>query len=304
MTPLFRSTKTPATSNGNSFTRSLRFELADDEGRALLASHAISGMIGVAFVLLVHLGPRLPEPIAEAFKDPPIILKPIFDPQTPKETEASSTVRKDGPSVRGKPQSNAGDIGNAFTRSGGGGIVSDIGNILRSVAVGGGSHGSAVGGKTVLAAGGGGVGSTVPGGGGLGGGKGGGGEIGNAGTGGNLGRATVSVEAPLSVPVDDLAPATRNGGDLRTFVRSREAQLRVCYERGLAVNSRLAGSITVAAEIAADGTVGTPRVSRRSWSGGGVAEAEACILNMVRSWRLPASTGGAATYSFPFSFTR
>jgi len=311
MTPMFRRTTTPATPNGNSFSRSLRFELADEEGRALLASHAISGTIGLAFVLLVHLSPRLEPPVTyfERTVEPIVvgilgaIPKPSVIERVSRERAASSD-RSKGSAVGGQAGGNAAAIGSAFARSGGSGIVGDPRNILGNVAVSGGAPGSGISGKTVLAAGEGGVGSKLPGIGGIGSGTGDGREIGNAGTGGSLGRATVSVAAPLAIPVDGLAPATRNGGDLRTFVRTRDAQLRVCYERGLAVNPGLAGSVTVAAEIAADGTVGTPRVSRRSWSGAGVAEAESCILNTLRGWRLPASTGGAAIYSFPFSFTR
>ena len=39
------------------FTRGLRFEWASDEGRALVGSYAISGSLGLAFLLLVHLMP-------------------------------------------------------------------------------------------------------------------------------------------------------------------------------------------------------------------------------------------------------
>jgi hypothetical protein len=45
-------------------------------------------------------------------------------------------------------------------------------------------------------------------------------------------------------------------------------------------------------------------VTKRSWSGAGAAGAEACILRVVRGWRLPASGTAPATYSFPFNFSR
>ena len=46
------------------FTRSLRFELADEENRALLGSYAISIGLAVAFLLLVYLGPKYEVPEA------------------------------------------------------------------------------------------------------------------------------------------------------------------------------------------------------------------------------------------------
>src|SRR6476469_2611247 len=41
----------------STFTRNLRFEWASEEGRALVGSYMISGGLGLAFLLLVHLMP-------------------------------------------------------------------------------------------------------------------------------------------------------------------------------------------------------------------------------------------------------
>ena len=74
----------PATPGGpnptgreTTFTRNLRFELADEENRALLGSYAISTALGVAFLLMVYFYPPsepprlIPEsaPIAIQFED-------------------------------------------------------------------------------------------------------------------------------------------------------------------------------------------------------------------------------------------
>src|SRR6476660_4180882 len=52
------------------FTRGLRFEWASEEGRALVGSYAISGTLGIAFLLLVHLMPMR----HEATSDEPVLV--------------------------------------------------------------------------------------------------------------------------------------------------------------------------------------------------------------------------------------
>jgi hypothetical protein len=113
------------------------------------------------------------------------------------------------------------------------------------------------------------------------------------------------VQAPAAINVDPIAGPSRNVDELGTYVRSRESQLRFCYqENGLKVNPNLAGSITVAIDISASGPVQGARVTRRTWSGPGASEAEACILRTIRAWRFPSGAREAGTYAFPFSFTR
>jgi hypothetical protein len=50
--------------------------------------------------------------------------------------------------------------------------------------------------------------------------------------------------------------------------------------------------------------VSAATVTKRTWSGPGAAESEACILRAVRGWRLPASDRAQSSYSFPFNFSR
>jgi hypothetical protein len=99
--------------------------------------------------------------------------------------------------------------------------------------------------------------------------------------------------------------AGRDVSELGNFVRSREAQLRFCYqERGLKVNPGLAGTVNVSITITGSGNVTGADVTSRTWSGGGAAEAESCILDKIRGWRFPSSSAGGGTYAFPFNFTR
>ena len=331
----------------STFTRNLKWEFADEEGRALVGSYAISITLGILFLLLVKFGPESAPPSLLAPPAPPIEV--VFENEPPPPTPIpvvptagtaertpspgptnqrpgprgpqSGTPRQGAPGSRTE-RNTAGAIGDAFgtgSGAGSGGLVGDASNILGGVDVSsgsggsggglGGSGGGGTGGKVVLGSGQGGQGSSTPGRGGIGGGTGtgggGGGGIGGVGGGGGVTRAAVRVQAPTPINVDPLAGPGRNVDELGTYVRSRESQLRFCYqENGLKVNPGLAGSITVAIDIASSGAVQGAQVTRRTWSGAGASESEGCILRTIRGWRFPSSSRASGTYSFPFSFTR
>lgn len=328
------------------FTRNLRFEFASEEGRALVGSYAISTALGIAWLLLVYLGPKSPPPSLLPDEDAPIEVS--FDPETlPVPTEVppaqagaeqppapGPTNLPEGPKApeKGTPKpgapgsrtetNRAGAIGDAFGTSSGagtGGLVGDAGNLLRGVDVSSGSGGTGggsagvggggSGGKVVLGYGQGGQGSRTPGRGGIGGGTGtgggGGGGIGGVGGGGGISRAPVRISAPQPIDVPDLGGPSRDVGELGTFVRSRESQLRFCYnEHGLKVNPGLAGSINTAITMTGSGGVTNVQITNRTWGGAGVSETESCIRNRIRGWKFPASSAGGGTYGFSFNFTR
>ena len=136
-------------------------------------------------------------------------------------------------------------------------------------------------------------------------GGGGGGGIGGVGGGGGMTRAAVRVEAPRVVAPGDIGGPGRDVGDLGNFVRSRESQLRFCYqEYGLKVNPGLAGKVNVAISLTGAGNVTGVDVSGRSWGGEGASEVENCIRQRIRGWKFPASDRGGGTYGFTFNFTR
>jgi hypothetical protein len=321
----------------------LRFEWASEEGRALMGSYAISGGLGLAFLLLVHLTPirhveAAEEPVTVTYMDsipPEPEPQPVAQPGAAERTPAPGPVNKPpGPKApdKGSPKPNRpgsrtetnanGAIGDAFgtgSGAGTGGTIGDVSGILRGVDVnsgsggtGGGSAGNGgggAGGKTVLGYGQGGQGARTPGrggtGGGLGAGGGGGGGVGGVGGGGGVTAARVSVRAPAVRAAENLGGAGRDVSELGTFVRSREAQLRFCYqERGLKVNPGLAGTINVSITLTGSGNVTGAEVTSRTWGGNGASDAESCILDKIRSWRFPSSSAGGGTYAFPFNFTR
>ena len=336
-------TAPPRSRDETTFTRNLRYEIMGEEGRAIVGSYVVAVALGLVWLLLVIFVPPVPEKIqllTEAETGPVTVELEDLSPPVTSEGEAevqpapgptNQRQGQRGPQPgnprQGRPGSQtetnrAGAIGAAFgtgSGQGSGGLVGDVSNILRGVDVSsgtggtgggrGGTGGGGVGGKAVIGYGQGGEGSRTPGrggfGGGLGTGGGGGGGIGGVGGGGGVTRAAVRVTAPRVEAPDPLGGPGRDVGDLGNFVRSRESQLRFCYqEYGLKVNPSLAGKVNVSITLTGAGNVTGVDVTGRSWGGAGASEAEQCIRQRIRGWRFPASDRGGGTYGFTFNFTR
>src|SRR5687768_113909 len=277
------------------FGRSLRYEIAGDEGRALLGSYSFAFTLGVVWLAFVYFGPRTErmqllspdeQPIAVTFDalEPQGEASAVGD--TGEEIRVPTPGPKDapaGPRNAGarQPVASAGAIADAFgstssTRSGG--LVGDVSNVLRGVDVASGAGGTgassaAAGGKVVLGSGEGGQSSRTPGRGGIGGtvGVGGGaaGAIGGVGAGGGtVSRTPVRIAPPRPIDAPTVGGIRRDVSELGTFVRSRESQLRFCYnEYGLKVNPALAGSVSASVTLTPSGTVSGIDVTNRTWSG-------------------------------------
>lgn len=310
------------------FTRNLRFEFAGEEGRALWGSYAVSLSLGLLWLLAVWFLPATPEPKLADLEEPVVVrvsdstsaanTPPIEEAAAPARGDMPAHAASKKPASRGTgagPSRPAVDAGSAFGGSGSGaqsgGLVGDVAGALRGVDLAAAGSGGAPGrqGKAVLASGGGGQGSRTPG----------RGNFGDGGLGGNVGAVAasgpgggagvglsrVSISAPRPVASPGIPGPARELSDLGTYVRNHQSQLQFCYEEaGLKKNPNLAGVLEVAVSIAGDGSVTGADVTRRSWSGAGAADAEACIKNRIMGWRLSPSSKGAGTYSFPFSFTR
>ena len=65
----------------------------------------------------------------------------------------------------------------------------------------------------------------------------------------------------------------------------------------------LAGVVALRLILGSAGSVRAAEIVRRTWSGPGAAETEACLLGIARGWRVPAGSEGA-TMTIPISFTR
>jgi len=90
------------------------------------------------------------------------------------------------------------------------------------------------------------------------------------------------------------------------FVRSRSPQLQFCYEETRAKTPNLAGSATVAVQLAADGGVSEAAIVRKTWTGKGADILESCVMSRVKSWKFPPSEDGndKRVHSFSVIFTR
>jgi hypothetical protein len=304
------------------FNRTLRYEIVGEEGRALLGSYMFSFALGIGWLVFVYFGPRTQRmqllspderPIAVTFE--------ALDPySTVPEGDAGPEVRLPAPrgeragARRKATNTSTGAIAAAFggnSSPGSGGLVGDVSNVLRGVDVasgaggaGPGNAGTGGGGKVVLGSGEGGSGSRTPGRGGIGGT--GGGGIGGVGPGGGtVSREPVRIAPPRPIDAPSVGGVRRDVSELGTFVRSRESQLRFCYnEYGLKVNPALAGSVATAVTLTPAGGVTGINFTNRTWSGAGSSETEQCIAQKIRAWRFPASDAGGGTYAFSFSFTR
>ncbi len=306
-----------------SFTRQLRYEFADAEGRAILYSYLFAGMVGLIWLLLVMFYPAPPNSITLLKDEEPVNIE-VKAEDIPVPTPAPSPVAAGAPiaaapspkPVGGKgggtaPKNDTRAINDAF--GGGpanntGGMVGDVSNALRGTAVSTGS-GETPGaqGKAVIGYGSGGQSSRTPGRGGLGTGLGAGesGGLGGVGGGGGVGFATVRVAPPSVIRAENVGGPGRNVSDLGDYVRGRNSQLQFCYsEYGLKTNPSLAGSVTVAVTLTGAGAVTGVDITRRTWSGPGAAESESCIKQRMSSWKFPSSERGGGTYSFSFSFSR
>jgi hypothetical protein len=306
----------PAHGHEEVLGRSLRYEIAGEEGRALLSSYALSFALGIAWLAFVYFGPRtLPmqllsrdeRPIAVTFDTP----APPADAAAAEEAAAAAppVPKARGGGGRQRP-SNPAAIADAFGSSNrSGGLVGDVSNVLRNVDVSSGSGGTAgansAGGKVVLGAGEGGSGSRTPGRGGIGNGLGPGGGIGTGAGGGTVSRTPVRIAPPRPIDAPRAGGVQRDVSELGTYVRGHESQLRFCYnEYGLKENPSLAGSVTASVTLTPAGGVTAVNVTNRTWSGAGAAETERCIADKIRTWHFPPSEAGDGTFSFSFSFTR
>ena len=307
-----------------SFTRQLRYEFADAEGRAILYSYIMSGLLGFIWILLVLFLPAPPNSINLLKEEEPVTIDvkaedvPIPTPAPVAVASAGGAPKNGAPAKNpgggkgGPPKNDTRAINDAF--GGGpsnntGGMVGDVSNALRGTEVATGT-GSAPGaqGKAVIGYGAGGQSSRTPGRGGLGeglGGNGAGGGLGGVGGGGGVGFATVRVAPPSVIHAENVGGPGRNVSDLGDYVRGRNSQLQFCYsEYGLKVNPQLAGSVAVAVTLTSEGAVTGVDITKHTWSGPGAAEAESCIKQRISGWKFPSSERGGGTYSFSFSFSR
>jgi hypothetical protein len=277
------------------FSAALRFELASDEGRALLGSYSVAILLAVSWLALVQLVPRPPLGRFTRPDDPIITFEPAR-PLTLPPVEARAT----SPGGSGRQITSravARDASNIRSLFGGNTGLVDAGRLLEGVDVT--ASGTGAREPTPFKVGlGTGVGSRTP------------GRTGSGGqslTGAGVGvvrangvpRNTVTIAGPAGRPMVD-APSRGDASAVGQTARAFVPQLERCYyEEGLTRNPSLAGLVRMSIEVEA-GRVTSAQIVDRSWVGAGAGETESCLLRSVRAWRLGTST---ARMVLPLSFT-
>ena len=99
------------------------------------------------------------------------------------------------------------------------------------------------------------------------------------------GAATVSGSLPPDV--------------IQRVVRRHMAEIRYCYEQGLASNPSLAGSVKIHFVIAADGNVATATDTDSTLAAPTVTS---CIVRAFQRMVFPAPSGGIVTATYPLTF--
>jgi hypothetical protein len=126
-------------------------------------------------------------------------------------------------------------------------------------------------------------------------------SVGDVKRGASIDRADFRAHQLPAVSAPALDNASADATELGAFVRARVSQLQTCYER--AGGSDFAGIVALRLTLGEGGVVRAAEIVRRTWSGPGAAEAEACLVRIARGWRVPTGHDGA-TLTLPISFTR
>jgi hypothetical protein len=304
----------PATSSdARTSVLALRFAWNEDE-YATLWSNALAGALGITWLLLVHLVPA-PSGGTIVLPGAPIVqfMPPADIPWAMDRDATAPGIPGGAPmpgTVRGADRGGA-DRGaasaNPFAAAADG--VRDLARALRGVDVVPGApplREGAASDRAALDAGPGHAHRGTPGLGGVG--------AGAAGVGAKLGvvnggardvrRVATRVGAPSVVAAPLPGSGARDAAAVGDFARGHAAQLQSCYEReGLRANPALAGMVSAQFTVTAAGRVSAVEITRRTWSGPGAVETEACIRAAIRGWRFPSSGSAGGTYSLPLSFT-
>ncbi len=88
---------------------------------------------------------------------------------------------------------------------------------------------------------------------------------------------------------------------IRDVVRAHIAEIRQCYNQGLAEDPKLAGRLAVHFEIGRTGRVTSAQLQSSDLGHAGV---ESCVVGAVKDWKFPRPRGGgkvSVTYPFVLS---
>ena len=87
---------------------------------------------------------------------------------------------------------------------------------------------------------------------------------------------------------------------IRAVVRSHHGDLKRCYDQALPTHPGLAGKTSIQWMVGEKGQVVSVE---RLYSTHGASTLDACIVELIRSWRFPEPRGGGiAVVTYPFAF--
>src|SRR5690348_15567082 len=273
----------------------------DEDVLPLLFSWLIALSAGAAWLVVVYLAPApAMQPRPTAVPSAPVI---GFDPDAaPRSTqrilEPGAAPSTASGHAHTKAAHSALDVAEAFVTTAAAGVVDHLSQLIPGAIAVHGEIGSAATGQTTLSA----TGSeATPGMAQLSHGNATNGSVGAVQHGGAIARSNVQVQPLPIVRAAPLGAETADATEMGAFVRGRVAQLQTCYER--AGGTDLAGIVALRVTMGAGGAVRTADIVRRSWSGPGAAATEACLLDIVKGWRMPFAPDGSSI-TIPISFTR
>lgn len=84
---------------------------------------------------------------------------------------------------------------------------------------------------------------------------------------------------------------------IRRVIQRHAHQVRYCYEKGLAKNPTLEGTVAVAFRINAEGNVESSVVKQSTLNN---PEVDSCIAGLVLRWAFPKPVGGTVGVTYPF----
>lgn len=271
----------------------------DDDVVPLLLSWLVAVSVGAAWLVVVYLSPApIEKPQPAAVPVPPVIGFEVGTHRQHTEPTLGAGTATSSNRARSRSQPSTLDVAEAFVTTAAAGMVDHLSQLIPGAIGVRAAVGSHPAGKSALSASGG---AATPGMAQLSHGTGTVEGVGAVQRGGGIARANLHVQPLPIVHAPPLGGEIADATEMGAFVRGRVAQLQTCYER--AGGTDLAGIVALRLTVGAAGAVRSADIVRRSWSGPGAAATEACLLDMVRGWRMPFA-GEGSTVTIPISFTR
>ena len=274
--------------------------LRDEELAPQVVSWTIALTIAAAWLALVSLWPSTATPPTDAPR-----LDPFITMNFDRAREPAPLAKNTGDghlvvtrSIKPHKPASALDLTGIFAAIVTGRALAQVTRMIPLRAEGGDNSGGAARDKTAIATG---SDAATPGRSSLGSAMGDGAKVGKVQGGAAIRQAHVRINPLPVVTAPSLGTEMADASELGSFIRSRVSQLQSCYEQ--AGGTDLAGVVALRLTLGSGGSVQAAEIVRRTWSGPGAAQTEACLIKIARGWRVPSGAEGA-TVTIPISFTR